>query len=82
MLAVVKEPHIEISLSGKMGEVAELISFLQSRYPVEILTDTIDDSDDELVNIKDTDFWKETTSGDLLMGYRLKHEMTQEVLSS
>jgi len=37
--------------------------------------------DDESVNVFETDFWKETTPGMLLAGYRLKHEMTQEQLA-
>ncbi|MBR5078079.1 MAG: hypothetical protein IKX30_04995 [Victivallales bacterium] len=38
-------------------------------------------SDDESINVFETDFWKETTPGMLLAGYRLKHEMTQEQLA-
>ena len=37
--------------------------------------------DDESINVFETDFWKETTPGMLLAGYRLKHEMTQEQLA-
>ena len=39
------------------------------------------DDDDESINVFETDFWKETTPGMLLAGYRLKHEMTQEQLA-
>ena len=80
MLAVVKTPRIELSLSGAEQSVAELLDFLRSRYPVAVLNDE-NDSDEESVDAFETEFWKETTPGDLLQGYRLKHELSQEQLA-
>ncbi len=37
--------------------------------------------DDEMVNACESDFWKSATVGDLLAGYRLKHELTQKQLA-
>ena len=45
-----------------------------------VIQQTHDDAD-ESINVFETDFWKETTPGMLLAGYRLKHEMTQEQLA-
>ncbi len=86
MLAVVKEPHIELALGGVPSAVESLITFLRTRYAVEVLetSDAIenDESDgDAPVNIVETDYWKGVTPGNLLQGYRLKHELTQKQLS-
>ena len=82
MLAVVKEPHIELSLGGKAEKISEVLSFLRKRYTVIVLVSPQEDTDDdESVNVFETDFWKKTTPGMLLAGYRLKHEMTQEQLA-
>ena len=80
MLAVVKTPRIELSLSGAEDSVAELLDFIRSRYPVTVLNDE-PDSDADSVDAFKTRFWKETTPGDLLLGYRLKHELSQEQLA-
>ena len=37
--------------------------------------------DDEMVNALESDLWKSATVGDLLAGYRLKHELTQKQLA-
>ena len=79
MLAVVREPRIEISLSGADGAVKEILEYLRNRYPVAILSEA--DDDDEAVNAFETPFWKKTTPGDLLQGFRLKHGMSQEQLA-
>ncbi|MCR5381052.1 MAG: helix-turn-helix transcriptional regulator [Lentisphaeria bacterium] len=82
MLAVVKEPHIELSLSGASSEkLAEFLNLIRSRYTVIILTDQEDDDDEEYVDVFKTDYWKNVTPGDLLAGTRLKHELTQEQLA-
>ena len=40
------------------------------------------DDDEELVNAFETDWWKEmATPGNLLAGYRLKHNLTQRQLA-
>ena len=83
MLAVVKEPHIEITLGGVKSEIMALLDFIGSRYTVEVLSNVEDDDDDEeLVNIRETEWWKiNNTPGHVLEGYRLKHDMTQEQLA-
>ena len=84
MLAVVKEPHIEISLGGMKSEIMALLQFISSRYAVEVLSQYEDDADDddEYVNIRDTEWWQiNNTPGHVLEGYRLKHDMTQEQLA-
>lgn len=82
MLAVVKEPHIELSLGGDSNGIAEFLNLIRSRYTVEVLTgqDAADD-EEEYEDAFETDFWKGVTSGDLLAGTRLKHELTQEQLA-
>ena len=82
MLAVVKEPHIELSLGGDSNGIAEFLELIRKRYTVEILTgQDVADDDEEYENAFETDFWKEITPGDLLAGTRLKHELTQEQLA-
>ena len=78
MLAVVREPRIEISLSGADMAVKEILAYLRNRYPVAILSEA---DDDEAVNAFETPFWKKTTPGNLLQGFRLKHGMSQEQLA-
>ena len=82
MLAVVKEPHIELSLGGDSNGIAEFLELIRKHYTVEILTgQDVADDDEEYENAFETDFWKEITPGDLLAGTRLKHELTQEQLA-
>ena len=78
MLAVVKTPRIELSLSGTDHAVEELLNFLRSRYSVAVLSAP---GDEEPVNAFETEFWKETTPGNLLQGFRLKHGLSQEQLA-
>lgn len=78
MLAVVKTPRIELSLSGAEHAVEELLEYLRGRYAVSILSEP---GDEESVDAFGTDFWRETTPGDLLQGYRLKHGLSQEQLA-
>ena len=77
MLAVVKTPRIELSLSGAEDSVAEILDFLRSRYSINVLND----EGNESVNAFETDFWKKTTSGNLLEGFRLKHGLSQSQLA-
>ena len=86
MLAVVKEPHIELSINGAARDVDALMDIIRSKYEVTVFVENTepaaDDDDEEYVDIKDTEFWKENvTSGRLLQGYRLKHDMTQRQLA-
>ncbi len=78
MLAVVKMPHTEISINGE--GTTRIIEYLKKEFSVEVLFEQ--DSDDELVNVTESDYWKENvTPGSLLMGYRLKHDLTQQDLA-
>ena len=82
MLAIIKELRIELGLIGESDEITEFLKLIRSRYTVEVLTgqNTTDD-DDEYEDAFETDFWKGVTPGDLLVGTRLKHELTQEQLA-
>ena len=58
MLAVVRTPRTEISLHG--AGTSQVLEFLRKQFTVEILdvdTSSVEDDGDELVNIRDTDFW-------------------------
>lgn len=80
MLAVVKKPRIEISLSGAEDKIEEILEFLRSRYPIAVLN-TGDGSGEESVDAFKTEFWRETTPGMLMQGFRLKHGLSQEQLA-
>lgn len=79
MLALVKKPHIELSVHGE--QVDELIAWIRKKYDVTILsTDDIDDA----VPVEDTEFWREMERnrvGNLLAGARLKAGFTQVELA-
>ena len=80
MLALVKKPHIELSIHGE--HVDELLAWIQKKYDLEVLTD---EPDDEWVSIESTDYWKEMEKnriGNLLAGARLKAGLTQAQLAS
>jgi DNA-binding XRE family transcriptional regulator len=81
MLAVVKKPRIEISLSGSESAVSEVLEFLRSRYSISVFEDDRTADEETSVNAFETDFWWQTTPGALLRGYRLKHGFTQEQLA-
>ena len=79
MLAVVKKPHIELSIHGE--RVAELVAWIKKKYDVTVLAD---EPEDELVSIESTDYWKEMERnrvGNLLAGARLKAGLTQAQLA-
>ena len=79
MLALVKKPHIELSIHGE--HVAELLAWIQKKYELAILAD---EPDDELVSIESTGYWKEMEKnriGNLLSGARLKAGLTQAQLA-
>ena len=83
MLAVVKEPHIEMCLNGSEEAVKALMSVIRRSYEVSIVVENehVDDGE-EYVNIRDTEFWRERmTPGTVLQGYRLKHDLTQQQLA-
>ncbi len=56
------------------------MEFLRSRYSVAVLNEA-ETSEEESVDAFDTEFWKETTPGDLLQGFRLKHNLSQKQLA-
>lgn len=75
MLVVVKKPHTEISING-FGKT-EIINYLKERFELKILS-----NDEESIDVKESSFWKEkATQGALLMGFRLKHGLTQKMLA-
>jgi len=79
MLALVKKPHIEISIHGEHTD--ELLAWIQKKYDVVILAD---EPEDEFVSIQSTDYWQEMEKnriGNLLAGARLKAGMTQVQLA-
>ena len=78
MLALVKKPHIELSIQGE--QIEELIAWIKEKYDVTILTDPQNES----IPIEETDFWKEMQSnrvGNLLAAARLKAGITQKKLA-
>jgi ribosome-binding protein aMBF1 (putative translation factor) len=78
MLAVVKKPHIELSIHGENTE--ELIAWISQKFEVNVLS--VSNSDN--IPIEDTDFYKEMQSnriGNLLEGARLKAGITQAELA-
>ena len=80
MLALVKKPHIELSIHGE--QVDELLAWIQKKYDVAILAE---DPDSDLVSIESTAYWKEMEKnrvGNLLAGARLKAGLTQAQLAS
>jgi transcriptional regulator with XRE-family HTH domain len=79
MLALVKKPHIELSLHGE--QVEELLAWIKRKFDVVVLAD---ESDDEFVPIGSTAYWNEMEKnriGNLLAGARLKAGFTQARLA-
>ncbi len=79
MLALVKKPHIEISLHGE--QVAELVDWIKKRFDVTVLAE---EPEDEFVAVESTEYWKEMEKnrvGNLLVGARLKAGLTQVQLA-
>jgi ribosome-binding protein aMBF1 (putative translation factor) len=79
MLALVKKPHIELSIHGE--HAAELVAWIRKKYDVAVLAD---EPEDAFVSIESTEYWKEMEKnrvGNLLAGARLKAGMTQAQLA-
>ena len=79
MLALVKKPHIELSIQGE--RVDELVAWIKKKYDVAILADG---EDTEWVPLESTAYWKEMEKnriGNLLAGARLKAGLTQAQLA-
>jgi ribosome-binding protein aMBF1 (putative translation factor) len=79
MLALVKKPHIELSLHGE--HVEELLDWIKKKYEVAIL---VKEEQDDFVPIESSDFWKtmeKNRIGNLLAAARLKASLTQSELA-
>ena len=79
MLALVKKPHIELSIHG--DQVDELLTWIKKKYDITILAE---EDKDAFLPIESTEFWKEMEKnrvGNLLAGARLKAGLTQTQLA-
>ena len=79
MLALVKKPHIELSIHG--DHLDDLIAWIREKYDVTILTES---TTNDGIPVEETDFWKEMQSnriGNLLVAARLKAGLTQKQLA-
>ena len=79
MLALVKKPHIELSIQGE--HVSELVDWIRKKYDVSVLAA---EPEEEFVSIESTDYWREMEKnrvGNLLAGARLKAGLTQTQLA-
>ncbi|MBI2192228.1 MAG: helix-turn-helix transcriptional regulator [Planctomycetes bacterium] len=79
MLALVKKPHIELSIHGE--RVEEFVAWIREKYDVSVLC--AEDAD-EAVPVEETELWKEMEKnrvGNLLAGARLKAGLTQGQLA-
>jgi len=79
MLALVKKPHIEISIHGEHTD--ELLAWIKKKYDIAILAD---EPEDEFVSIESTEYWQKMEKnriGNLLAGARLKAGLTQAQLA-
>jgi ribosome-binding protein aMBF1 (putative translation factor) len=80
MLALVKKPHIELSIHGE--RVSELLDWIRKKYDVAVLAE---EPEEEFVSIESTDYWREMEKnrvGNLLAGARLKAGLTQAQLAA
>ncbi len=78
MLALVKKPHIELSIHGE--HVSELVDWIRKKYDVAVLTE----EKEEFVSIESTEYWRKMEKnrvGNLLAGARLKAGLTQAQLA-
>jgi len=73
----VKTPHTKIDMTGDIPE--KIITMLKEVYGKKVTV-----SDDEYVNVKDTDWYKnikaKITPGETVSFYRKMHKMTQKEL--
>ncbi len=79
MLALVKKPHIELSMHGE--RVDELVAWIRKKYDVSILCD---EDTEGAIPVEETEFWREMEKnriGNLLAGARLKAGLTQGQLA-
>ena len=82
MQAVVKTPHIEISVKGNIPE--KLLSLLKEEYGENVKLS--EDNEEEKVNIFESEWYRKTknkiTPADNFRIYRKVHGMTQEKLGA
>jgi len=79
MLALVKKPHIELSIQG--DQVEELVAWIRKKYELSVLS--TEDGEDS-VPVEETEFWKQMDRnrvGNLLAAARLKAGLTQGQLA-
>jgi len=80
MLALVKKPHIELSIQG--DQIEELIAWIREKYDVTVLTES---NSIDSIPVEKTDFWQEMQSnriGNLLVAARLKAGLTQKEVAN
>ncbi len=79
MLALVKKPHIEISIHGEHAD--ELLAWIKKKYDIVILSG---EPEDDFISIESTEYWQKMEKnrvGNLLAGARLKAGLTQAQLA-
>jgi len=79
MLALVKKPHIELSIQGDRAE--ELVAWIRKKYELSVLS--AEDGKGS-IPVEETEFWKQMDKnriGNLLAGARLKAGLTQGQLA-
>ena len=79
MLALVKTPHIELSIHGK--GIEELVAWIRKKYDLTVLSP---ENGEDSVPVEETEFWKEMEKnriGNLLAGARHKARLTQAQLA-
>jgi len=77
MLAVVKKPHIELSINGEGAK--EAVNWLARKFRLQVIS-----GKEEKINIEETDFYREmevNRAGNLLEGARLKAGFSQKQLA-
>ena len=84
MLAVVKTPRIELSISGAQESVAGLLNHLREKYEVDVVNyePSLEPADgEEVISVFDSELWAAAYPGNIAAGFRLKHKMTQKQLA-
>ena len=79
MLAVVRKPHIELSISGEGA--GELIDWIRRKFAVKVLSA---DESEQTVPVEKTDFYREMQKnrvGNLLEAARLRAGLKQKELA-
>jgi len=79
MLALVKKPHIELSMQG--DQVEELVAWIRKKYELSVLST---ENGEDSIPVEETEFWKQMDRnrvGNLLAGARLKAGLTQGQLA-